>query len=196
MPGNPEGAERGVGYILAFFYSIVVALLWIPGSLLRGAARFCAEFGADSWPRANGSVAGGNVKAIHGWVVDYAVGELDYSYIVDGEYYSGRISRQYPDEQAAWDFVDAHRDQPVIVRYRDRAAQKSVLLLQDQDFSWGARTEPSLRAAVWQHWTDELRREPVADTEDEDSLTENEAGNATSLPQGQSVAGSHKKTSA
>ena len=152
--------EKGFGYAVAFLYSLVVAVFWLPVLVLRRARRFAREAGVENWPRANGSVTAGNVKVIHGWVVDYALGQLDYSYRVAGEYYAGGITRQYPDEQAAWDFVDARRGKPVVVRYKDDHAQASVLRDADQELSWIHRTEPSLLAMVWQHWRDELRHEP------------------------------------
>ena len=167
MYRDPQAAERGVGYLAAFVYSIVVALIWLPASVLRRVARLLRELGVDSWPRADGSIASGNVKVIHGWILDYALGRLDYSYRVAGEYYSGAIVRQYPDEQAAWDFVDAYRDRSVVVRYKDDKPEASVLRDADQDLAW---TEPGTDffAMIWQHWRDELRgeQEPLADEED------------------------------
>jgi hypothetical protein len=149
--------ERGVQYPVALVYSVVVAVLWIPSLLLRRAGRSLREMGTENWPRANGTITAVSVKVIHGWVVDYALGRLDYSYRVAGEYYAGSITRQYPDEQAAWDFVDAHTNQPAVVRYKDDNAQASVL--RDADQSWTDENQPGMFAMVWQHWRDELRGE-------------------------------------
>ena len=122
--------------------------------------RFVREVGLEGWPRANGSITAGNVKVVHGWILDYALGRLDYCYRVAGEYYAGSITEQYPDEQAAWDFVDARRAKPVVVRYKDDNAQTSALRDADQEPSWTVGTGLSLYAMVWQHWRDELRGEP------------------------------------
>lgn len=148
--------ERGLRYPVAFVYSIVVAFLWIPAFVLRRFRRSFRELGADSWPRANGSISAGNVKVIHGWILDYALGRLDYSYRVAGEYYAGSIIRQYPDEQAAWSFVDARRDKPVVVRYKDDQAQASVVLEPDQQPFCCGNTAPSFCSMVWRHWRDQI----------------------------------------
>ena len=139
--------SKPLGYAVAFLYSLVIALFWIPAFLVRRLSRVLSEIGVDSWPRANGSITGSNVKVVHGWVVDYALGRLDYAYRVAGEYYAGRITRQYPDEQAAWDFVDARQNKAVVVRYKDDQAQSSALRDVDQDLSWNCLlyTSPSPR---------------------------------------------------
>ena len=159
--------EKVLGYAVAFLYSVVVAALWIPAFALRRTGRFVRQVGVESWPRANGSITAGSVKVIHGWVVDYALGRLDYSYRVAGEYYAGSFTRQYPDEQCAWDFVDAHRDRPVVVRYKDDNAQASALLDTDQDATWAEGSGEGQFAMVWRHWRDELRGEQQRDTDDE-----------------------------
>lgn len=162
--------EKGPGYVVAFLYSLVVAAFWIPALVLRRTGRLLKEVGVENWPRANGTVTVANVNVIHGWIVDYALGQLGYSYKVSGEYYAGSVTRQYPDEQAAWDFVDAHRNQPVFVRYRDSNPQMSSLLEVDQQPPWNNANAPSIPAMVWQHWLDELRSEAPAGARDEGSL--------------------------
>ena len=142
--------------VLAVFYSLVVAVLWIPAFALRGIGRSFKEFGAESWPRANGSITAGNVKVIHGWIVDYAIGELEYSYRAGSQYYAGSLTRQFPDEQGAWDFVDGHSDQTVVIRYKDDRAESSALLESDQQPPWNGTPMPALLAMIRQHWRDEL----------------------------------------
>jgi hypothetical protein len=154
--------SKPLGYAAVFLYSLVVAVLWLPAFVLRRAGRFVREAGVESWPRANGSITAGNVKVIHGWIVDYALGQLDYDYRVAGEYYAGSITRQFPDEQAAWDFVDPRRGKHVIVRYKDDSAKASVLRDADQETSWIPEAAPSLFAMVRRHWHDELRDEQPA----------------------------------
>jgi len=162
-PDEPKPLE----YAAAFLYSLVIAAFFIPALVLRRAGRALRELGVDSWPRASGSITAGNVTVIHGWVVDYALGQLDYSYRVAGEYYAGCITRQYPDEQSAWNYVDARRNQPAVVRYKDDNAKSSALRDADQDPGWSTTAEPGLLAMVWQHWNDELRGDPKP-AEDED----------------------------
>ena len=174
MAYDPFWRARPLQYALEFVYSLILAVLWLPAFALRRIARFVRELGVDGWPRANGSITGGDVKVIHGWVVDYAIGRLEYGYRVAGEYYAGSLSRQYPDEQAAWDFVDACRDKPVVVRCKDDNAHVSVLRDADQELSWNNRTSARLPAMIWQHWRDELRREPETTSDDEDFEEEDE----------------------
>ena len=153
--------ERGLGYFVVFLYSIVVAVLWIPVFLLHQGARLLREIGVESWPRAEGSITSGEVRATHGWILDYAVGQLAYSYHVRGEYYAGSITRQYADEQAAWDFVDARRGKSALIRYKDDKPQVSVFLETDQGLLWNPEPSPAFFTQLWRHWSDELRREPT-----------------------------------
>ena len=174
MAYDPFSRARPFQYALAFVYSLIIAVLWLPAFALRRVARFVRELGVDSWPRANGSITGGDVRVVHGWVVDYAIGRLEYSYRVAGEYYAGSLARQYPDEQAAWEFVDARRDRPVVVRCKDDNAQVSVLRDADQELSWNNMTSARLPAMIWQHWRDELRRESETTSGDENFVEEDE----------------------
>jgi hypothetical protein len=148
---------KALGYLSLGVYSVLLAIFWGPLLILRNIVRSFREFGVDSWPRADGSITNQKVNAIHGWVVDYALGQLEYTYRVHGEYYSGSVTRQFPDEQVAWDFVDAHRDEPVLVRYRDGKPEVSILLVADQSPGWTLNVGPSILAQVWHHVRNELR---------------------------------------
>ena len=159
---------RPLQYALAFLYSVVVALFWFPALGLRRIVRIAKEMDVESWPRADGSITGGGVKVIHGWILDYAVGHLDYSYRVSGEYYAGGITRQYADEQAAWEFVDTRRGRNAMIRYRDDKPQISVLRERDQEFLWGPQPQPGFFIQLWHHWCDELRPEPRTPRNDEE----------------------------
>jgi hypothetical protein len=150
-------AGKAMGYVSLGVYSVLLAIFWWPALVLRKVATSFREFGVDSWPRANGSITKGNVKAAHGWILDLALGELEYTYRLRGEYYSGSMTRQFPDEQSAWDFVDSHRDEPVIVRYRDDKPEDSVLLVADQGVAWAPGPGPGLLSQVWQHLCNEIR---------------------------------------
>ena len=160
-PMSLEGypADRGLRYVAAFVYSVVVAILWFPALAVRHIARAWREIGTDSWPRADGTITSGGVTVIHGWLLDYALGRLDYCYRVHGEYYSGHLVRQFADEQSAWDFVDAYRDQAVLVRYKDDRADISAVLSSDQMMISNVMPVP-LISQLWQHWRDLLQRDP------------------------------------
>ena len=164
--------ERGLGYLVVFLYSLVIAVLWIPVFLIRQGTRLLKEIGAESWPRADGAIAGGDVKVTHGWILDYAIAQLDYSYRVRGEYYAGSVTRQYADEQAAWDFVDARCKKNALIRYKDDKPEVSVLLEADQDLLWNTQPAPNFFSQLWQHWSDELRQEPTRNNTPEEDVDE------------------------
>ncbi len=165
---DPFWRTRPLQYAVVLFYSIVVCLLWVPVFGVRRIARYAREIGVESWPQTNGTISGGDVNVIHGWILDYAVSRLEYTYRVGGEYFAGRVTRQYADEQAAWDFVDARRGKNALIRYRDDKAETSVLREADQRFLWGPELQPGFFVQVWRHWSDELRREPSAVRDDEE----------------------------
>jgi len=148
---------RGLCYLGLGVYSVLLAIFWGPALVVRNVARFLRETGVDSWPRADGFITTPKVNAIHGWILDYAVGLVEYTYRVHGEYYAGTMARQFPDEQAAWDYVDSHRDEPVIVRYRDQKPEVSILLIADQGPGWMLDTGPGAFAQVWRHLCNEVR---------------------------------------
>lgn len=167
MAYDPFWRTRPLQYAVEFIYSLVVAVWWAPALAVRRLGRVLREIGSENWQRANGSITAGDVTVIHGWIVDYALGRLDYSYTVAGDFYAGSFTRQYPDEQSAWDFVDANRGKHVIVRYKTNNAQASTLRDADQDLSWNGISDPSVLAMVWQHWRDELRTEQQVHSDDE-----------------------------
>ena len=154
--------EKAIGYIAALVYSIVVAMLWGPAFLARRFVRFVRETGTENWPRANGSITTGRVRVIRGWILDYAIGELDYNYTVRGEYYSGHLSRQFADEQAAWSFVDSVSGKSVVARYKDQNVSSSALREDDQEPSWLKQAAPGFLVQLQQHWADENQTDPFA----------------------------------
>lgn len=177
MPYEGYPDDRGLRYPVAFVYSVVVALLWIPAFVLRRLGRSFRELGAENWPQANGSITACNVRVIHGWILDYALGQLDYCYSAAGEYYAGSMVRQYPDEQAAWSFVDSRRDKAIVVRYKDDNAQASVVLDADQQPFWCGNMTPSFCSMVWHHWRDE-----VGEIEEPTQMDENQSEQAATVP--------------
>ena len=166
MPFDDYPEDNGLRYVVAFVYSVVVAVLWFPAFAVRRIARGWREIGTEGWPRADGTITSGDVIVIHGWLIDYALGRLDYCYRVHGEYYSGHLVRQFADEQSAWDFVDARRDEPVLVRHKDDRGEISVVLSSDQ-MMLSSETPVPLISQLWQHWRDLLRGE-ARDQADED----------------------------
>jgi Protein of unknown function (DUF3592) len=81
-----------------------------------------------NWPKTDGRIE--TVKVTQ--VSEQALAELGYSYSVEGDRHSGYYFRQFGDEQHAWEFVDALRDQPIVVRYKRRNPEISALRNADQ----------------------------------------------------------------
>jgi hypothetical protein len=191
MPFDEYPDDRSVHYPVALVYSIVIALIWFPAAVTRFLGRLLKEIGTDSWPRAEGTITSGDVRVIHGWLADYALGRLHYCYRIHGEYYSGHLVRQFADEQAAWDFVDSRRNKPVVVRCKDDRPDISVLRASDQLTYSGVEGKSGVGTQVWEHWRDELRGEP-RDPEvdlfpgdlDGDDLDQVEEAKLTNLGQG------------
>ena len=60
------------------------------------------------------------------------VGELTYSYVVDGEYYSGFHHLNAFSERAAEELIEGWQGRSVMVRYSKRKPDISLLLKDDQ----------------------------------------------------------------
>jgi hypothetical protein len=60
-------------------------------------------------------------------ILDYALGVVGYSYHINGEYFSGYLTRQFWDEQRAWTFVDSCKDRSILVPCKVGTPQVSVL---------------------------------------------------------------------
>jgi hypothetical protein len=76
-----------------------------------------------SWPAVEGRVETVGVNAF----AEQAVGEVGYSYLVEGVRYSGYFSRQFADEQDAWSYVSPLKGQSVFVRYKSDNPDTSAL---------------------------------------------------------------------
>lgn len=107
-----------------------VALLLIPA-----AAAIWAWFKrrhAQSWPSSQGTVMSVNARSSGNAYVNPWVGELIYTYVVNGEYYSGhyqigaRSQRRAEERMAGW------KNRMVLVRYSPDQHDLSALLKRDQ----------------------------------------------------------------
>ncbi len=57
----------------------------------------------------------------------YFVTELAYSYVVNGDYFSGRFTRDFAREQEAWDYANSFRRAKVVVRHHPEHFERSKL---------------------------------------------------------------------
>ncbi|HXY78486.1 MAG TPA: DUF3592 domain-containing protein [Candidatus Acidoferrales bacterium] len=100
---------------------------------LAGAAWAWFKFRhANSWPSAQGTILSAQVQRgtdnnILPWVAN-----LTYSYIVDGEYYSGYYRMRARSERRAEEKIAGWKDRMVVVRYSPDKPGVSVLLKSDQ----------------------------------------------------------------
>jgi len=85
------------GRALAYVGSVLLGVgILIPGSgafFFRELLRTLRERRAEGWQPASARITSGDVKAIHGRPVDYAIGNLGYAFSVEDTYYSGYITR-------------------------------------------------------------------------------------------------------
>ena len=132
MPDDPFWKVRPFEYLAEYLFSIVLLLCSMMMAGLRKLVQWPINAKAEHWTIANGTVTTGNVDSFHGKINDYAVGRIGYSYNVNGDYYSGYLTRQFNDEQRAWDFVDARKDSQVLIRYKPNRPQIAVLRESDQ----------------------------------------------------------------
>ena len=116
----------------AIFWQVVAVLTivslvaaWFSLKRLPGLVRSIAS---ASWPLTHGRVETVNVITF----AEQALGQFGYSYSVNGERYAGYVSRQFADEQDAWDFLRSMEGQSVFVRYKATDPATSAIRNDDQ----------------------------------------------------------------
>ncbi|MGB8885129.1 MAG: DUF3592 domain-containing protein [Candidatus Korobacteraceae bacterium] len=81
--------------------------------------------GWHSWPMAEATVEDADVREIRGRHNHYFVVDLTYSYVVSGEYYSGRFTRDFGDEPEAWDYANRVRGTKAVIHYHSHHPGRS-----------------------------------------------------------------------
>jgi len=87
---------------------------------------------AYSWPSAQGTVMGVHVRSSTDSYIQPWVGDLSYSYIVNGEYYSGFHRIRAHSERRAEEKIAGWKGRMVVVRYSPNQPDLSKLLQSDQ----------------------------------------------------------------
>jgi hypothetical protein len=87
----------------------------------------------NAQPATRGTVEMAAAKMVGEGRTGYWVGELNYSYSVDGDYYAGSLQMPAASEDKASEMAKRWRDRAVIVRYLPENPEKSVLVLEEQD---------------------------------------------------------------
>lgn len=114
--------------LLAVVALAIRSLAWsqVKGLLARG------------WLTCQGTVEFGSVEERSTRYKNLYIGRIDYSYSVNGEYYSGYLERVFIWEGSANRFVEGMKNQMVFVRYQLERPERSALLKQDQPAGWPA----------------------------------------------------------
>ena len=125
----------------------ILSHLWRFAPLFRDAGPFAIAAGAGarywirtrqatSWPSTQGTVMGASasrsVQGRRGWAC-----VLTYSYVANGEYYSGSYSIRARKEQQADELASQWKGRSVAVRYSPSDHKISVLLKDDQVGGFG-----------------------------------------------------------
>ena len=83
---------------------------------------------AQHWQQTSGRGSGAHAASSRAiWTV-----EISYSYVINGEYYSGFASLPADDEKHAEGLALGWKDREILVRYQPEDPTESTLLLEDQ----------------------------------------------------------------
>jgi Protein of unknown function (DUF3592) len=107
--------------------------------LVRGVAwNHVKSLLARGWLTHQGTVEFGSVEERRTRYKNLYIARIDYSYSVNGEYYSGYLERLFFLESSADKFVASMKGQMVFVRSNPSRPERSALLKQDQPGGWPA----------------------------------------------------------
>jgi uncharacterized protein DUF3592 len=120
--------------IVGAIFLIAVTLLLIRGLAWNQVKALLAR----GWLTHQGTVEFGNVEVRRTRYKNLYLARIDYSYAVNGEYYSGYLERMFFLESSADTFVAAMKGQMVFVRSNPNRPERSALLKQDQPGGWPA----------------------------------------------------------
>ena len=117
-----------------------IDILWLVAlsilALSRPALQWVKGLPAQSWPTIQGSVGSATVCRQDGVIPSHLVRVL-YTYIVNGEYYSGLYERTFLRKNSAESFASGLKGQLALVRYQPNLPERSTLLKRDQ-YGWPA----------------------------------------------------------
>jgi len=116
---NRFGEVALVAAVFAVFWLIASFKLWPQGLRTVTSGR---------WSAALGTIEGGEVSVLHSSKGEVATCTLNYSYVVNDDYYGGIHSQQFFDEQAAYDFLGSQKGRVAQIKYNPREPGTSVLI--------------------------------------------------------------------
>jgi len=88
----------------------------------------------QSWPAVEATVEDANVREVRTRHNHYFVAELGYSYVVNGQFFSGYFTRDFAREPDAWSYANQRRGTKAAVHYHPRRADRSKLAISECDF--------------------------------------------------------------
>ena len=88
----------------------------------------------QSWPTSEATVEDANVREVRTRHNHYFVAELGYSYVVNGQFFSGYFTRDFAREPDAWSYANQRRGTKAAVHYHPRRADRSKLAISECDF--------------------------------------------------------------
>jgi Protein of unknown function (DUF3592) len=113
--------------LLNFWWEIALTLM----ALLAGVRAWFRAREAQSWLSVHGTAASSRVHSTSGHYKSW-VAELTYSYIVNGEYYSGAHHVRAWRQKRAQEIGEGWKGRTIVVRYSQAKPEVSVLLRDDQ----------------------------------------------------------------
>jgi hypothetical protein len=118
----------------AVIFIVVVAALLVRGLAWNQVKSLLAR----GWLTHQGTVEFGSVEVRRTRYKNLYIARLDYSYSVNGDYFSGYLERLFFLEGSADKFVAAMKGQMVFVRSNPNHPERSAMLKQDQPGGWPA----------------------------------------------------------
>ena len=112
-------------------FALIVSIGWLIRHFAVSVNRRVQD-GARGWPIAQGTIEHAGPKTIGEGRTAYWVGELSYSYSVDGEYYAGVAYLPASNEDDAYEATRGWKDRRVHVRVMPGKPERSVLVLKEQ----------------------------------------------------------------
>ena len=112
-------------------FAVIAAIVWAVRHLTAATDRRVEKLASD-WPVTQGTVEHAGATMAGEGRTGYWVGELSYSYSVDGEYYVGVTHLQASNEDAAYEAVRGWKDRKVRVHYMPSNPEHCVLVLDEQ----------------------------------------------------------------
>jgi hypothetical protein len=138
------GIEVGSSQVATFsipghdIFSILLAVALTALAIRRLAWNYVMRLVAGGWTTGQGTIEFGSVEERRTRYGSYYVARIDYSYSVNGEYFSGYLERVFVWESSADKFVAAMKGHSVFVRSNPNNPERSALLKEDQPGGWPA----------------------------------------------------------